>query len=300
LTGLEPTKTAQPDKGPRFYDRMTRGLRLQDGTGRAVVDDQHPDPVAEACRWQICEGELIQALGRARGVNRTADQPLTIEVWSNVVLPLTIHEVVPWDDVMAGAEIEMMANGVVLTSPSDMARCWPDVWETEKAAERWRADHPEAHKPPNPYKDKDYIGFWGAVSVVRYQHPGARQKWRTAYFDRAVVPDPRAWLETRLGRLADFEFVQDDTEAAPDQPSSDPVHLDALDRLFDQAAGTVHVHEAFTPEPRLCRIRERWSATRQRSGAHYVPFAANPPRRLARVAISPRRARGRGVESVAA
>jgi hypothetical protein len=62
----------------------------------------------------------------------------------------------------------------------------------------------------------------------------------------------------------------------------------------------VHVHEAFTPEPRLCRIRERWTATRQRSGAHYVRSAAHPPRHLECVAVSSGHARGRGVESVAA
>jgi hypothetical protein len=28
---------------------------------------------------------------------------------------------------------------------------------------------------------------------------------REAYFDPAVIPDPRAWLEERLGPLAAFE-----------------------------------------------------------------------------------------------
>jgi hypothetical protein len=42
---------------------------------------------------------------------------------------------------------------------------------------------------------------------VRYQHPGARQKWRYAWVDPAVVPDARAWLEARLGPLAGFEIT---------------------------------------------------------------------------------------------
>jgi hypothetical protein len=68
LTGQEPVKTAQPPVGPRWFDRITRGIRLNDGTGYAVEGDVHPDPTAEAIRWQICEGELAQAIGRARGV----------------------------------------------------------------------------------------------------------------------------------------------------------------------------------------------------------------------------------------
>ncbi len=33
LTGLEPVRTAQPEKGPRWYDRVPLGLRMADGTG---------------------------------------------------------------------------------------------------------------------------------------------------------------------------------------------------------------------------------------------------------------------------
>ena len=31
--------------------------------------DRHPDPLVEELRHHICEGGLIQALGRGRGVN---------------------------------------------------------------------------------------------------------------------------------------------------------------------------------------------------------------------------------------
>ena len=53
-----------------WYPKVTRHIRLKDGTAHPVECDEHPDPVAEAVRWQICEGELVQALGRARGVDR--------------------------------------------------------------------------------------------------------------------------------------------------------------------------------------------------------------------------------------
>ena len=43
--------------------------------GGKVEGNQHPDPRVEAVRWQICEAELIQAIGRGRGVNRDGRQP---------------------------------------------------------------------------------------------------------------------------------------------------------------------------------------------------------------------------------
>jgi len=93
LTGLEPVKTAQPEKGPRWFDRTARGIRLKDGTGYAVEGDHHPDSMAEAIRWQIAEGELAQGIGRARGVNRTPETPLAIDIMADVVLPITVDEI---------------------------------------------------------------------------------------------------------------------------------------------------------------------------------------------------------------
>jgi hypothetical protein len=49
--------------------------------------------------------------------------------------------------------------------------------------------------------------YKGELHRVRYQHPGERQKWRYAWCDPAVVPDPRGWLEARLGPLAGFEIT---------------------------------------------------------------------------------------------
>ena len=39
---------------------------------------------------------------------------------------------------------------------------------------------------------------------VTYQLEGPKMNQRVGYFDPAVIPDPRAWLEARLGRLKVF------------------------------------------------------------------------------------------------
>ena len=76
LSGLQPEKICQPDtRGIVWYDRPERGIRLRNGTGVAARTEVPPDPFVEAVRWQICEGQLLQGIGRSRAINRTADTP---------------------------------------------------------------------------------------------------------------------------------------------------------------------------------------------------------------------------------
>ncbi len=115
---------------------MLRGIRLKGGGGGGVNGDQHPDPLAEAVRMQVCEGELTQAIGRGRGVNRTKATPLDIDILADVVLPIEVDEVVDWT--VPGKEVEMAAETVWLESPTDMAEAWPEVWKDRQAAKDWQ------------------------------------------------------------------------------------------------------------------------------------------------------------------
>lgn len=213
ITGHEPALVGRGE----WYGKAIRGIRTSTGSGVGMECDAHPDTVAEACRWQICEGELLQAVGRARGVNRTAETPLAIDVLANVCLPLTVDEVVNWSP--PGEEFEMLADGVVLDSGDDMALAWPGVWGTGQAARNWthRRAAENGHSVANPYKNSSSIGIRNAVAF-RYQRPGPRQKWRTGAYDPAVVPDLRTWLEGRLGPLAGFELEAAAQPAALDRP----------------------------------------------------------------------------------
>ena len=48
-------------------------------------------------RYQICEAELIQAIGRARSIRRTEDDPVQIMILTSAVLPIRVDEVTTWD-----------------------------------------------------------------------------------------------------------------------------------------------------------------------------------------------------------
>jgi putative DNA primase/helicase len=198
LSGVEPVKAPITPNQSRWFNKVVRGIRLRDGTAVAVSCDLHPDSLAEDVRWQICEGGLVQGAGRARGVNRTAENPVSHHILSDVVLPITVDVVAGW----VGPELEvyMVAEGIWLESPADMAAAWPDVWATPMAANNWlRAN--TVYFPFIEYVSK------GKLHRVRYHRAGPKRKWRTAWVDPAVVPDPRAWLESRLGPLSGFELV---------------------------------------------------------------------------------------------
>jgi putative DNA primase/helicase len=92
LTGRVPTPN--PADAGWWYPMVERRVRLAGDRTAPLAMEEH----AEAVRWCICEGELIQAMGRGRGVNRSAATPLEIDLLTDVVLPVTVDALVPWSD----------------------------------------------------------------------------------------------------------------------------------------------------------------------------------------------------------
>jgi hypothetical protein len=185
LTGKCPTPATANGHGFHWYDAVQRGIRLRDGSGVATRGDQHPDPEAEAVRWQIHEAELVQALGRGRGVNRTAVNPLDADLLFNTALQVTVDEVIPWQ--VPSLLIETAVEGVMLTSRVDLVRLWPQWWPNDTAARR--SLQQGIPKLPD-------------FARVEYQLAGPKMNKRVGYFDLALIPDPRAWLSQRLGPLS--------------------------------------------------------------------------------------------------
>ena len=134
LTGQMPIAAAE---GPGWwYGNEERRIRLAGGRTHAVPGEVHADPTAEAIRWSICEAELIQAMGRGRGVNRTAENPLQIDLMTDVVLPVTVAELVDWQDLRPARRDLMAARGVVLENAADMAALLPRPLADRDAARK--------------------------------------------------------------------------------------------------------------------------------------------------------------------
>src|SRR5262249_14263963 len=74
----------------RRYERGRAWRELSYGSTQACETLHYTDPIGEALRWQACEAEVMQIIGRARGVNRTAVNPVEIVAMTDVALSLSV------------------------------------------------------------------------------------------------------------------------------------------------------------------------------------------------------------------
>ena len=76
----------------------------------------------------------MQARGRGRAINRTAIDPLKIDVLTNVVLPMEVDEVTSWDLIQPTLAEIMRARGALPINYADMATAYPDLFYSRDAA----------------------------------------------------------------------------------------------------------------------------------------------------------------------
>jgi putative DNA primase/helicase len=83
-----------------YYLRRPVGLTMAGPKDHApaVQASYHPDERVEAVRWLITEAELMQAIGRGRGLRRTGANPLQIDLINTVPLPVRVDDVLTWDE----------------------------------------------------------------------------------------------------------------------------------------------------------------------------------------------------------
>jgi putative DNA primase/helicase len=222
LTGRVPAPN--PEDAGWWYPLVERRIRLSGDRTAPLAMEEHADPIAEAVRWSICEGELLQAIGRGRGVNRTANTTLEIDLLTDVVLPVTVDALVPWSDLRPTRRDLMALSGIVLENAADMAACFPDLWPTADVARQDRS-----RSVTNCYYKDLYNSQMSRSSAeVTYRPTGPGHRTRTARVDLSRIPDPEAWLTNRLGPLVGFE-MRSIAGAGPSMPDpADAARLDAL------------------------------------------------------------------------
>lgn len=199
LTGEE----VEPLDG--YYPQTPVTLRAKNGQAVTVEAERHPNDLAEAVRRSICDGELIQAIGRGRAVSRHMEAPLEVVLLGNAAVPgLEIDEIGTWSkpdaDTRAWAEL-----GVVLSSAADMAKV---IGTNVKALTKARS-RLETFSIENLF-----IGNVAKLAVARYQRKGPGTREGSAIYDPRTVPDIQAWLSARLGPVEVFDAGQDEGRIA--------------------------------------------------------------------------------------
>jgi hypothetical protein len=101
---------------------------MSDGTGVELTVSRFPDPMSERMRAQVAEASIVQAVGRGRAVNRTADNPLTIWSLSKTILPWPVDVLLRWEEEALGLRERTAARGVEFECPAHAAAFYPDLF----------------------------------------------------------------------------------------------------------------------------------------------------------------------------
>ncbi len=181
------------------YAARDLGVVLENGRLSAVRAIRHTDPSAETLRAAICDDEVMQALGRGRGINRTADNPLEVHVMADVVLPVGYDRVQAWGVACPDIIQRMLLAGVAVDSPGDAAKLHPGLFASLHAADC--AFRREAFNRQNPIRD---IYREMTVKSASYRVGGRGRGRQSAFWIAGSANQARAQLEQAIGPIVEW------------------------------------------------------------------------------------------------
>lgn len=206
-----------------WYRKQPVGRLLADGTGRRALAPRHPDSLVEVIRFAVCEGEVLQAVGRGRGVQRTAEAPLTVWILTDVPIPIPVDHLIASSAMGdAGPLAELAAKGVIPLDYGGIAAALPDWFETASQVKNWLEYRPEIRSKLKRLRQlarnvgavdlcefcgifhKEFImGDLAKLAAYSYRRAGGRQS-NVVLVNATAYTDARAAVETVLGPLDDF------------------------------------------------------------------------------------------------
>jgi hypothetical protein len=230
-----------PRLGADWYPSRLVTLRGADGTVATVEADHHPHRLAEAVRQSTVLAELLQAIGRGRGIRRDADNPLDVLICGNTPTGLPLASVRPWQRLSAD-EAAFAMLGVWAESHSTMGAMAGIPAATikkarDRAATTGTGRREDISSRACPYRQAGALaeelgglfagweaegGVWPAdLGIVRMKRAGRQHETEILVFDRREPRMLRDRLEDHFGELALFELV-DPTLPSRKQPRGTP------------------------------------------------------------------------------
>jgi hypothetical protein len=200
--------------------------------------------LAEAWRYQICEGEVIQVEARFRAKRRNDNSPLLVEIVTNVVLPVEIDEIVNADDLFNEANplTLMVARGAVFQDADAIGQACCDVFQHAgdkgAAVKSWFQRNPTVrtalrgwresvtHTPEQVTNSLQGISLQGVRNLFavprngfagyRYRRVGDRNT--AVVHVRTDIPNPLTHVEALIGpcdRWTELAQLSNDETLAP-------------------------------------------------------------------------------------
>ena len=161
---------------------------------------RHEDPHAESLRAAICDDEVMQALGRGRGVNRTAHNRLEVHLMADVVLPLSYDRVLAWETVCPDVVQLMLLAGLAVDSPAHAAKLHPTLFATAEQAKKAFQRAPFGGHFPirDTYREM-------SLKSAAYRLGGRGHGWQRAYWIAGTVHEALDRLERAIGPVEDWQ-----------------------------------------------------------------------------------------------
>lgn len=181
------------------YRRALKGVAMRAGPVHGVRVTVHADEQAELLRAAICDDEVIQAIGRGRGVNRSAVNPLEVHVLADLALPLPHDRLSCWEIEVPDILQQMLLAGIAVDSPAHAAIIHPQLFSSVEQA---KSSFRRATQGQNPIRD---IYREMTLSSAAYRRAGVGPRWQKAYWIAGTPTDAKAALERAIGPLAQWE-----------------------------------------------------------------------------------------------
>jgi Bifunctional DNA primase/polymerase, N-terminal len=182
------------------YQKDLSAVHQRDGWPATVKTITHVERDAELLRAAICDDEVIQAIGRGRGVNRTDQNPLEVQVLADLALQLIHDRVVPWESIVPDVLQKMLLAGVAVDGPTDAAALHPGLFGSANEAKLAFAR--AGFKGQNPigttYREM-------TLKSARYLRGGRGRSWQRVWWINGSAESSRQRLEVSLGVLADWK-----------------------------------------------------------------------------------------------
>ncbi|WP_425102482.1 bifunctional DNA primase/polymerase [Tropicibacter sp. S64] len=172
------------------------GVHMRQGPPQAVRAMRYPQKAAESLRAAVCDDELIQAIGRGRGVNRTAENPLIVYLLADVALPLVHDALLTWETEQPDILQRMLLAGIAVDSPADAATLHPDILANAEQAKKVFAR--------TGFKGQTLISIYKGLSLksASYKRPGRGRGWQRCWWIEGPSEAARSKLEDAVGALA--------------------------------------------------------------------------------------------------
>jgi hypothetical protein len=189
---------------------------MRDGRGVAVPLLAYADPAMQAVHAGIHNASVVQAAARARQVMRAADNPVHTIIFGQVAPPgIVFDRILRWKDERPDRLVHMVFRARLHLNAATMTALHPDLFPTEKAAERARDRFGDVSARLRELLTRDCRPW----VRVRWQKPGqgCRPEWSLC--PASEVAAMRAEIEAAFGEVAQWSAEV----CTPGKPAGPPV-----------------------------------------------------------------------------